>query len=150
MDFTVNRTSEIMQRALDGLSARHKAITANIANAQTADYIRSDVIFEDQLQNIVEMENLKENVRIQNSKLPLSINFNQADVLLKSNSFEGYSPDTVIDTDSPIISNGNNVNLEVEMVELSKNASKYNVISQLESKYFSRLLEQIRSAGNIQ
>jgi len=150
MNFTVSRTSEIMAKALDGLSARHKAITANIANAQTADYTRSDVVFEDQLQNIVAMENLKENVKIQNSKLPLSVNFNQADVLLKSNSFENYSPDTVIDTDSPVISNGNNVNLEVEMVELSKNASKYNVISQLESKYFTRLLDQIKSAGNIQ
>ena len=88
-------------------------------------------------------------VSLNHPKLPLNVNFNQADVLLKSNSFENYSPDTVIDTDSPIISNGNNVNLEVEMVELSKNASRYNVLSQLESKYFSRMLEQIKSAGTL-
>jgi len=149
MDFTINRTAKIMEKALDGLSARHNAITSNIANAQTENYTRSDVIFEDQLQNIVSMENAKEDVKIQNSKLPLSVNFTQADVLLKSNSFANYSPDTIIDTDSPMISNGNNVNLEVEMVELSKNASKFNVISQLESKYFTRLLEQIKSAGNL-
>ena len=149
MDFTISRTAQIMEKALDGLSARHNAITANIANAQTEGYTRSDVIFEDQLQNIVELENIKESVKIQNSKLPLSVNFSQADVLLKSNSFANYSPDTVIDTDSPMISNGNNVNLEVEMVELSKNASKYNVIAQMEGKYFTRLLEQIKSAGNL-
>ena len=120
MDFTISRTGTILEKALDGLSARHNAITANIANAQTADYTRSDVVFEDQLQNIVAMENIKENVKIQNSQLPLSVNFSQADVLLKSNSFANYAPDTVIDTDSPIIAHGNNVNLEVEMVELSK------------------------------
>ena len=149
MDFTISRTGKILEKALDGLSARHNAITANIANAQTADYTRSDVHFEDQLQNIVAMENIKENVKIQNSQLPLSVNFTQADVLLKSNSFENYAPDTVIDTDSPIIAHGNNVNLEVEMVELSKNASRYNVISQLQSGYFRKLLEQIKSTGNL-
>lgn len=149
MDFTISRTAQIMEKALDGLSARHKAISANIANAQTADYTRSDVVFEDQLQNIVAMENIKENVKLQNSKLPLSVNFSQADVLLKSNSFENYSPDTVIDTDSPIVANGNNVNLEVEMVELSKNASRYNVLAQLEGKYFNSLLEQIKSASTL-
>ena len=149
MDFTISRTGKILEKALDGLSARHNAITANIANAQTADYTRSDVLFEDQLQNIVAMENIKENVKIQNSQLPLSVNFSQADVLLKSNSFANYAPDTFIDTDSPIIAHGNNVNLEVEMVELSKNASRYNVISQLQSGYFRKLLEQIKSTGNL-
>ncbi len=149
MDFTISRTAKIMEKALDGLSARHNAISANIANAQTEGYTRSDVIFEDQLQNIVAMENVKENVKIQNSQLPLSVNFSQADVILNSDSFLGYRPDTVVDTDSPIVANGNNVNLEVEMVELSKNASKYNVLAQLQGKYFNSLLEQIKSAGNL-
>ncbi len=149
MDFTISRTANIVEKALDGLSARHNALSANIANAQTSGYTRSDVVFEDQLQNIVAMENIKENVKVQNSKLPLTVNYSQADLILKSNSFENYAPDTVIDTDSPIITDGNNVNLEVEMVELSKNASKYNVLSQIEGKYFSTLLEQIKSAGTL-
>jgi len=149
MDFTINRTAQIMEKALDGLSARQKAITANIANAQTANYTRNDVIFEDQLQNMVEAENTKENLRALNAKMPLSVNLTSADMILKSNSFANFSPDTVLDTDSPIISNGNNVNLEVEMVELSKNASRYNVIAQLEGKYFDTLLEQIKSAGSL-
>ncbi len=149
MDFTISRTAKIVEKALDGLSARHKALSANIANAQTSDYTRSDVIFEDQLQNIVAMENIKEDVKLQNSKLPLMVNYSQADLILKSNPYKDYAPDTVIDTDSPIITNGNNVNLEVEMVELSKNASKYNVLAQLEGKYFSSLLEQIKSASNL-
>ena len=149
MDFTISRTAKIMEKALDGLSARHKAISANIANAQTANYTRNDVIFEDQLQNIVAMENVKENVKIQNSKMPLTVNFSQADLILKSNPYSNYAPDTIVDTDSAIISNGNNVNLEVEMVELSKNASKYNVLAQLEGKYFNSLLEQIKSASTL-
>ena len=149
MDFTISRTAKIMEKALDGLSARHKAISANIANAQTANYTRNDVIFEDQLQNIVAMENVKENVKIQNSKMPLTVNFSQADLILKSNPYSNYAPDTIVDTDSAIISNGNNVNLEVEMVELSKNASRYNILSQLEGKYFRSLLEQIKSTGTL-
>ena len=149
MDFTISRTAKIMEKALDGLSARHKAISANIANAQTANYTRNDVVFEDQLQNIVRMENVKEDVKIQNSKLPLSVNYSQADLILKSNPYSNYAPDTIVDTDSAIVANGNNVNLEVEMVELSKNASKYNVLAQLEGKYFNSLLEQIKSASTL-
>lgn len=149
MDFTVSRTAKILEKALDGLSARHKAISANIANAQTDGYTRSDVVFEDQLQNIVAMENVKENIKLQNSRMPLTVNFSQADIILKSNSFENFSPDTVIDTDSPEIARGNNVNLEVEMVELSKNASRYNVLAQLEGKYFNSLLDQIKSASTL-
>ena len=149
MDFTISRTAKIMEKALDGLSARHKAISANIANAQTANYTRNDVIFEDQLQNIVAMENVKENVKIQNSKMPLTVNFSQADLILKSNPYENFAPDTVIDTDSAIISNGNNVNLEVEMVELSKNASRYNVLAQLQGKHYRSLLEQIKAGSTL-
>ena len=149
MDFTMSRTAKIMEMALDGLSARNKAISSNIANAQTANYTRHDVMFEDQLQEIVRMENIKENVKIQNSKLPLSINYSQADLLLKSDTSANFAPNAIIDTNSPIITNGNNVNLEVEMVELSKNASRYNVLAQLESGYFSKISEQIKSAGNI-
>ena len=145
MDFTMSRTAKIMEMALDGLSARNKAISSNIANAQTANYTRSDVLFEDQLQEIVKMENIKENIKIQNSKLPLSINYTQADLLLKSDTGKDFAPNTIIDAQSPIIAHGNNVNLEVEMVELSKNASRYNVLAQLESGYFSKTLEQIKS-----
>ena len=90
-----------------------------------------------------------ENVKIQNSRLPLSVNYSQADLILKSDPYSNYSPDTIIDTDSAVVANGNNVNLEVEMVELSKNASRYNVISQLQSGYFRKLLEQIKSTGNL-
>jgi len=149
MDFTISRTAKIMEKALDGLSARHKAISANIANAQTANYSRNDVVFEEQLQNIVAMENVKEDVKIQNSKMPLSVNYSQADLILKSNPYDNYSPNTIVDTDSSVVANGNNVNLEVEMVELSKNASKYNILAQLEGKYFNSLLEQIKSAGTL-
>ena len=149
MDFTVSRTAKIMEKALDGLSARHKAISANIANAQTENYTRNDVIFENQLQNIVAMENIKENVKIQNSQMPLTVNFSQADLILKANPYENFAPDTIIDTDSAIISNGNNVNLEVEMVELSKNASRYNVLAQLQGKHYRSLLEQIKSASTL-
>ena len=34
MDFTISRTGKILEKALDGLSARHNAITANIANTR--------------------------------------------------------------------------------------------------------------------
>ena len=42
-----------------------------------------------------------------------------------------------------------NIQKTSQMVELSKNASKYNILSQLEGKYFRSLLEQIKSASTL-
>ncbi|MDD3593703.1 MAG: flagellar basal body rod protein FlgB [Candidatus Gastranaerophilales bacterium] len=158
MDFTSNTTSKIVEKAMDGLSARQKAISANIANSQTDNYTRVDVQFEDQLKNIMANERMQEQVKLNNSYAslkPMSVNVGilpnsyASDVIMEADNFKSFAPEDIIDTDSPVISSGNNVNIEAEMVELAKNSSKYNVLAQLQSKYFKKMEDQFKSASTL-
>ncbi len=150
-DITVTRQAKIIEKALDGLSARQKALAANVANVQSTDYTRSDVVFEDQLQYIINQENLGEKTRIENSRMPLSVNYNMQLASLPNITadYNNFLPENFIDTESPVIANNNNVNIEYELAQLSKNASRYQVLSQLQAKQFSQMLEQIKSAGTL-
>lgn len=68
MDLINNRTREIAALALDGLYQRSRAISANTVNATTPGYQRKDVAFEDQIQEMIEREDLKEQIKAQNSQ----------------------------------------------------------------------------------
>ncbi len=155
MDFISDRTMNLTQLALDGLMARQKAISANIANSETPGYQRKDVIFEDQLTKIIQQEEVKDSIKKANS-LPLSVNntylsdnsLNSQNVkaMLAKNSYDDFQPITIDDENSPVSENGNNVNIEQEMAELSKNASKYMILTELESKSFTKMSEVIKGA----
>ncbi|HEY9745428.1 MAG TPA: flagellar basal body rod protein FlgB, partial [Oculatellaceae cyanobacterium] len=54
MDLITSLTSQVMHKALDGLSKRHKAIASNLANVDTPNYRRRDVSFEAALAQAVE------------------------------------------------------------------------------------------------
>jgi len=160
LDFITNRTIEITERALDGLAQRHRVLSANVANAQTPGFKRSDVTFEDQLQKIVEVENLKEIAKLSNSTMTngqlktadptlQSLVFSDEpsiDAILKHNSFAAYQPRIVSDESSEITEDGNNVNIEKEMTEVMKNGTKYTVLSDLEGKMFKKIGEVIKGA----
>ena len=59
MDLISNRTSNISHLAMNGLLERQRAIGANIANVETPGYQRKEVVFENQLSEIIEKEDLK-------------------------------------------------------------------------------------------
>ncbi|MFA6990317.1 MAG: hypothetical protein WC197_09630, partial [Candidatus Gastranaerophilaceae bacterium] len=116
MDLLSNRTIEITSLALDGLSERHKVLSSNVANAQTANYTRSDVQFEDQLKQILSKEELKEQLKLANSnneyKGPMRVNYNtmpesvSTDAILNNNNYINFKPNLIADQESPEISNG--------------------------------------------
>jgi flagellar basal-body rod protein FlgB len=150
VDLITSRAINISSLAMDGLSARHKAISSNIANAETPDYKRIDVSFEDQLGKIINTENVKELQKLQNSgqmpvsenksNMPLSVNYNQG--FMESSDFE---PSPFQSEDNPPNTKGNTVNIETEMSELTKNGMTYNALATLQSKAFKGLGEVIRS-----
>ena len=61
------RAIDVAKLALDGLMQRHQAIASNTANVMTPDYQRKDVVFEDQLQEMLAKDNVKREVRAINS-----------------------------------------------------------------------------------
>ena len=158
MDLISNRTIEITKLGMDGLMDRQHAVASNIANVMTPDYQRKEVAFESQLSEIIEKEDLKDYIKGQNSidyKPPMVDVFTgevhtfrtptmQEKAYLKSNSFDQFKPQVLTDIYSGTNSTGNNVELEKEMMDLSKTGTRYTVLSNLERREFTSISEAIR------
>ena len=158
MDLITSRTMEITKLGMDGLMDRQHAIASNIANVMTPGYQRKEVAFESQLAEIREREDLKDYIKGQNSieyKPPMIDVFTgeihkyrtpslQEKAYLQSNVYDQFKPQLVTDVYSGTDAKGNNVELEREMMDLSKTGTKYLVLSNLERRQFSGLSEVIR------
>lgn len=161
MDIISSRTSNITKLAMDGLVERQRAIGANVANVETPGYQRKEVAFESQLSEIIEREDLKDYIKGQNSIKPKVTSYDefmqmqesqsnkrpltmQEKRYLISNSYAQYDPQVMDDVFSEGTLDGNNVELEKEMMDLSKNGMKYLMLSNLERKYYSGIAEVIK------
>ena len=158
MDLISSRTIDILKLGMDGLMDRQQAISSNIANVMTPDYQRKEVAFESQLAEIIEREDLKDYIKAQNSIQYIPPNVDvftgeihqyrtptmQEKAYLKSNTMLDYKPQHVTDIYSGSNINGNNVELEREMMDLSKTGSQYLVLSNLERRQFTNLGNAIR------
>ena len=137
---------------------RQHAIASNIANVNTPGFQRKEVAFESQLAEIQEKENLKDYIKGLNSveyKPPVLDVFTgdvykyrvptiQEKAYLQSNVYDQFKPQLVTDIYSGTDHHGNNVELEREMMDLTKTGTKYMVLSNLERRNFSGLSEVIR------
>lgn len=158
MDLISNRTIEITKLGMDGLMARQHAVSSNIANVMTPGFQRKEVAFESQLNEVIQNENLKDYIKGQNSidyKPPMVDVFTgeihtyrtptlQEKAYLKTSSFDEFNPQVVTDVYSGTNSTGNNVELEREMMDLSKTGTRYMVLSNLERRQFTTISDAIR------
>jgi len=108
------------QGALDGLSARHAAISDNIANVNTPGYKRKEVPFEDALSRAVQQ---------QTSPCTGAAN----------GIIHPFTPCTTRDTTSQARSDGNNVDIEAEMVQLADTSLRYETLTQYVGGFFTGL-----------
>ena len=158
MDLISNRTIEITKLGMDGLLDRQQAISSNIANVMTPAYQRKEVAFESQLAEIIEKEDLKDFITGQNSIKYEPPNVDvftgeihtyrtptmQEKAYLKSDTMADFKPQYVTDLYSGSNADGNNVELEREMMDLSKTGTRYLVLSNLQRRQFSELTSVIR------
>ncbi len=158
MDLISSRTIELTKLGMDGLMDRQQAISSNIANVMTPDYQRKEVAFESQLAEIIEKEDLKDYIKGLNSieYVPPNVDVFTGEVhhyrtptiqekaYLKSNVMEDFKPQYVTDIYSGPNVDGNNVELEREMMDLAKTGQQYLVLSNLERRQFTSLTNVIR------
>lgn len=107
-------------RALDASSLRHQVISHNLANANTPNYKRQDVVFETQLSRAMEQDR-------------------RCGVGRGSSAVSGVTPQVVTLKTTSTRMDGNNVDLEAEAVSLAENTLRYEVLSQSVGGYFSGL-----------
>ena len=146
MDFIDNRTRAIGAMALDGLQERAKAISANTVNVLTPNYQRKEVSFEQSLQGVIARENEKEAIKLQNSQMyqknPQDLLKAQspAQIAFMNSAYEeGYSINVETDMSDAQGLDGNNVNLESEMMDEAKNGMQYQVVASLLSKSYAMM-----------
>ena len=158
MDLISSRTIEITKLGMDGLIDRQQAISSNIANVMTPGYLRKEVAFESQLAEIIEKENLKDYIKGQNSieYVPPTVDVFTGEIhqyrtptmqekaYLQANIYDEFKPQYVTDLYSGSNADGNNVELEREMMDLSKTGTRYLVLSNLQRRQFSELTSVIR------
>jgi len=160
VDLISSRTMNIMKLGMDGLMERQNAISANIANVMTPNYQRKEVAFESQLAEIIENDNLKNYIKGQNSikytpqtvddfiavtpssQRQLTV---QEKNFLQTNLYSKYNPQVMDDVFSGPDSRGNNVELEKEMMDLTKAGTKFVILSNLEKRAFEGLNEILKA-----
>jgi flagellar basal-body rod protein FlgB len=114
----------VMSRALDASSLRQKSISNNIANVDTPNYKATKVSFEEMLQK------------------EFSSNFvgNRTDNKHVAIGASGRIPTPVLSKDNTVLkNNGNGVDLDYEMTELSKNTLWYNSLTYSINEEFNLL-----------
>jgi len=119
----------VLEQALNSASFRHKVISNNIANINTPGFKKSEVPFEQQLGSILDNNNQqlsRTHERHLNAK-------NKNDLTPAARTLSNYSLRT----------DGNNVDIDIEMAELAKNNIYYDAVAQQLSRYFSNIKSAI-------
>ena len=107
--FLSDLTSTTLAKSLDAASLRHSVIANNIANVETPGFKRSDVSFQTQLKNA--MSSMNDTTATRN--------------------IERIQPEVETDYLSPEGPNGNNVSIDKEMAEMTKNNLEYEALVRL-------------------
>jgi len=161
MDLITSNSMNVMKLGMDGLLQRHEAISSNIANVMTPGYQRQEVSFEGQLNEMMADQRNKEYVKSLNSvkydpttllevspqrltKEGYHILTPQQKAYLNSDSFEEFRPQILADTFNGGSTDGNNVELEKELMDLSKTGTQYTLLSNLERREYAKISEAIR------
>lgn len=121
---------DLLKKGIEAANTRAKVISNNIANINTADYKKFDVVFEDTLKN---------------DGSSISMKTTNESHLTKGNS-EG-SISVVQDESTSMREDGNNVDLDVEKVNQAANEMKYNALIQQASGKLSNI-KYVISGGN--
>lgn len=126
------QTMSILQRSMDVASLRREVISNNIANANTPNFKRSTVNFEAQLRRVLEAEKTKAQPEAFMTD-PRHIAFDP------KVSWQDVKPLRVLDYLSQSKSNGNNVDLEEELMAAQQNQMMYSLMAQAAANEFNQI-----------
>ncbi len=123
-----NKALDVMQRGMGAANLRQEVISHNIANVNTPNFKKSDVIFEDLLAKELDLDatgRLKV-VRTHDRHMPIA--------------FRGRAAAKVeLDPSSSMRYDKNNVDIDVEMASLAKNSLYFNALARQVGAEFSRM-----------
>lgn len=113
-------TNYLLERSLDVESSRRKVIANNIANVDVPHFKRSEVNFESELKRAVRQREDASN------KLPAILTDEKHIPFFVERDLRSVQPRVNLDYTTIYRNDGNNVDIEKEMVDASKNMMRYN------------------------
>lgn len=117
MSFLNSRPITLLERSLDATSLRNKVVSNNIANIDTPGFKRSDVSFEQTLQEVLSGQSLTGKTT------------DPRHIAIGNSSVSGVQPTTVADRSTSMRLDGNNVDIDAEMVLLATNQIQFNALT---------------------
>lgn len=128
---TFGRSLDILQRTMDVSLLRREVISNNIANAETPNFKRTDVTFEASLSKAIASEgkNSLQMIMTDEKHIPAD----------RTVDYKTIKPRRVLDYTTQADSNGNNVDIEKEMMDVVKNQMRYQLLTQSVSEQFQKI-----------
>lgn len=137
MSAFTTKSMQILERSLDASSLRQKVLANNIANVDTPEFKRSDVSFDAALQAYLSDTPTPLPGKVTDPRhIPIGIQ-----------SLSQLQPEIVVEQSSSVTNNGNNVDIDTEMTQLSVNQIKYNALIQQLNGHFAKLRNAIQGGG---
>jgi len=122
----------LLEGGLDGLSLRNKVLADNIANVDTPNFKRSDVNFEQVLQNAMQKKDPGHLELKRTSPRHLE------GAALMSSQF------VIQDNSTTFRNDGNNVDIDLEMTRLAENTLQYNALARSLTSHLGMLRQVIQ------
>lgn len=123
--FEVNgmmKTEMMLEHALDAEAMRRRVIANNIANVDVPNFKRSEVNFESELKRALDQN--RQNTL--SSNLPAKMTDSRHIPFTESRDLNAVRPELRFDYNTTYRNDGNNVDIEREMVDANKNQMRYN------------------------
>jgi len=129
-------TQRVLENALRASGLAHEVIAHNLANVDTPGYKRSEVVFQDKLAAALaaaqDGDNQLKGTRTNARHLPVGDIPAPGDI----------QAETVVRAETSLRADGNNVDLDAEIVKLSENTMLYQALAQI----VKMRMTQLRSA----
>lgn len=135
-------TQRMLERGLDVGIRRREVIADNIANVDVPNFKRSEVVFESMLKRAVEAEG----ARRERQEFPALVRHERHIPFSRPVDWEGIRPRQMTDYLTTMRQDGNNVDMEKEMILATENQMRYNLMAQHVNHNFKKLNIVLRPA----
>jgi flagellar basal-body rod protein FlgB len=126
------KTIAILQRSLDVSSLRREVISNNIANVDTPGFKRSTVNFETSLKKALDAQSVTPGLTAE-VRDPRHMSFDQP------TDWTSVGPTRVLDYLTQTNNNGNNVDLEEELMSAQQNQMMYTLMAQAAANEYNQI-----------
>ena len=140
IDSGLMRSNYLLEKALDTETLRRKVIGNNIANIDVPHFKRSEVNFESEIKRVIQQNADPDN------KLPALLDHEKHIPFYTERDIRSVNQRVNLDYNTTYNNNGNNVDIDKEMVDAAKNLMRYNAFTTGLNHNFRMLKLSMRSA----